>query len=164
MVHRDGEVVLVHAGLLPHWTPEDAEEAARGLEAVLRDPGRRRRLIDRALVPPEHDPWVGPRAALGAFASLRTCTAAGKPCRHKGPPAEAPPGCLPWFQVPGRRSSEVTVVFGHWAAMGLRLEKRAIGLDSGCVWGQRLTAIRLEDRAVFQHETVDLLPLALMHR
>ena len=160
LVHRDGETLLVHAGLLPQWTPEDAEEVARGLEATLRDPDRRRSLIDRA-EPPDDSPWIGSRAALSAFAGLRTCTVDGEPCGHKGPPEEAPAGCLPWFQVPGRRSSNVTVVFGHWAAMGLRLEPAAIGLDSGCVWGQRLTAIRLEDRTLFHQETVDPLSPAL---
>ena len=82
----------------------------------------------------------------------------------KGPPDDAPAGCLPWFQVPGRKSAGVTVVFGHWAAMGLRLEADAIGLDSGCVWGQKLTAIRLEDRAIFQHPAVEGLPPALRRR
>ncbi len=161
LVYRDGDALLVHSGLLPHWTPEETEEVARGLEATLRAPDRRRPLIDRALVLADDSPWVGRRADLAAFAGLRTCTTAGKPCQHKGPPDEAPPGCLPWFQVPGRRSVTVTVVFGHWAAMGLRLEPKAIGLDSGCVWGQRLTAIRLEDRALFQQETIDTLPPAL---
>ncbi len=164
LIHRDGEVLMVHAGLLSHWTPDDAEAAARELAAVLRAPDRRRPLIDRGLVPEAGSPWAGPRADLNAFAGLRTCTAAGEPCKHKGPPDEAPPGCLPWFQVPGRRSAEVTVVFGHWAAMGLRLEPAAIGLDSGCVWGHRLSAIRLEDRKLFQQETVDPLPPAPPNR
>ncbi len=162
--HRDGEMLLVHAGLLPHWTPEEAATAARGLEATLRAADRRRPLIDRDFVPEAGSRWAGSLADLNAFAGLRTCTASGEPCKHKGPPEEAPPGCLPWFQVPGRRTSEVTVVFGHWAAMGLRLEPQAIGLDSGCVWGQRLTAIRLEDRQLFQQETVDPLPPALARR
>ena len=161
---RESDVLLVHAGLLPHWTPEEAESVARRLERVLRDPDRRRSLNDRRLELPEDSPWIAPRAELSVFAGLRTCTAAGEPCKFKGPPDEAPPGCLPWFQVPGRRSARLTIVFGHWAAMGLRLEPKAIGLDSGCVWGHRLSAIRLEDRELFQQVTVDPLSPALAVR
>ncbi len=164
LVHLDGEVLLVHGGLLPHWTPEDAEEVARGLEAILRAPDLRRPLIDRAFVPADDSPWVRRRAELSAFVALRTCTAAGEPCSYKGPPAEAPPGCLPWFRVPGRRSSNVTVVFGHWGALGLLVEPTAIGLETGCRWGKCLTAIRLEDRTLFQQPTVEPLPPAFFRR
>ncbi len=164
LTQREGDVLLIHAGLLPHWTIEDAERIARDLEATLRDPGRRGPLIDRHFKPAPDSPWVRARAQLNALVGLRTCTSEGEPCKHKGPPEEAPAGCLPWFQVPGRRSSEVTLIFGHWAALGLRLEEKAIGLDSGCVWGHQLTAIRLEDRALFQHETVDRLPPILVNR
>lgn len=67
-----------------------------------------------------------------------------------GPPSEAPPGYSPWFQIPGRQSHTATIVCGHWAALGLHLADNILALDSGCVWGNRLTAIRLQDRAVFQ--------------
>ena len=164
LVHRDGETLLVHAGLLPHWSPEETEDRARRVEAKLRDPERRRPLLDRDHPPPSDDPSATAHADLWTLAGLRTCTAGGEPCDFKGPPAAAPAGCLPWFRVPGRRSAGVIVVFGHWAAMGLRLEPGAIGLDSGCVWGQRLTAIRLEDRAVFQKRSVDSLSLTVAVR
>jgi bis(5'-nucleosyl)-tetraphosphatase (symmetrical) len=59
-------------------------------------------------------------------------------------------GHLPWFDVPGRRTGDVVVVFGHWSTMGLTLRPNLIGLDTGCVWGGKLTAVRLEDRAVLQ--------------
>ncbi len=67
-----------------------------------------------------------------------------------GPPAGAPVGFLPWYEIPGRRSESTTIVCGHWAALGLHLTDNILALDSGCVWGRRLTALRLEDRAVFQ--------------
>ncbi len=155
LVHRDGDVLLVHGGLLPAWTPADVERIARRLEKTLRDPERRRPLIDRDFELADDSPWAGPRAELSALVGLRTCTVAGEPCGFKGPPDDAPPDCLPWFRVPGRRSASVTVVFGHWAAMGLRVEPDAIGLDNGCVWGNRLTAIRLEDRQLFQQPTLE---------
>ncbi len=155
LVHRDGDVLLVHAGLLPQWTPDDAERLAREVEPMLRDPHRRRALIDRALELPPGSPYQGPRAALSAFANLRMCTADGEPCGWKGPLDGAPAGCLPWFEVPGRSSAGVTVVFGHWGALGLRLEPRVIALESGCAWGNRLSAVRLEDRKLFQQETLE---------
>ena len=157
-VHRAGDVMLVHAGLLPHWTPGDAERLAREIEPVLRDPQRRRPLIERGVELPGDHPLHEARAALSGFSNLRTCTRKGEPCKWKGPPEGAPTGCLPWFQVPERRSAGLTVVFGHWAAMGLLLEPAAIGLDSGCVWGHALSAIRLEDRALFQQRTLEGLP------
>ncbi len=164
LIHRDGETLLVHAGLPPSWTPEEAEARARRVEARLRDPQRRRPLIDRNAEPPSGDPAATLRADLWAFAGLRTCTVEGEPCDFKGPPEEAPPGCLPWFRVPARKSAGTTVVFGHWAAMGMRLAADAIALDSGCVWGQCLSAVRLEDRAVFQHPAVERLPQTLRRR
>ena len=66
------------------------------------------------------------------------------------PPDEAPPGLVPWFDVPGRRSAGTPVVFGHWAALGLLLRNDAVGLDAGCVWGRSLAALRLEDRRLVQ--------------
>ena len=160
LIHRDGGFVLVHAGLLPQWTVAVAERLAGELEPVLRDPSARRSLIERSGTLDRDASWRQPRANLAAFVGLRSCTVAGEPCPWKGPPADAPDGCLPWFEVPGRRSSGSTIVFGHWAAMGLRIESTAIGLDSGCVWGQQLTAIRLEDRVLFQQSALEAEPLA----
>ncbi len=164
LLHRDGGVLMVHAGLLPHWTSEDAERIARGLEATLRNPESRRPLIDRALELPRDSRWHRPRADLSALVALRSCTVEGEPCKFKGLLKDMPAGCLPWFRMPGRRSSNVTVVFGHWGALGLHVESAAIGLDSGCFWGNCLTAIRLEDRAIFQQNTVEPLPPAFTRR
>jgi bis(5'-nucleosyl)-tetraphosphatase (symmetrical) len=68
----------------------------------------------------------------------------------KGEVAKAPRGYLPWFDVPGRASANVPIVCGHWSALGLLIRPDLLALDSGCVWGGRLTAVRLEDRSVFQ--------------
>ena len=65
----------------------------------------------------------------------------------KGPP---PGGYMPWFEVPGRRSADTVLVTGHWSALGLKVAPNFVALDTGCVWGRELTAIRLEDRVVFQ--------------
>jgi bis(5'-nucleosyl)-tetraphosphatase (symmetrical) len=87
---------------------------------------------------------------------MRTCRSDGRLCRdYSGPPEGAPPGCAPWFELPRRRSRDVTVVCGHWAALGYRREPGLLALDSGCVWGGVLTAVRLEDGAVFQEALAD---------
>lgn len=70
--------------------------------------------------------------------------------RAKGPPEQAPAGTLPWFQVPDRLSRSHTIVCGHWSALGFHREPGLIALDSGAVWGGKLTAVRLEDGQVFQ--------------
>ena len=75
--------------------------------------------------------------------------AAGKPR------AEAPAGLVPWFAVPGAAWTTHTVVFGHWAALGLDLGPHHAAIDTGCVWGHSLTALRLDDRMVFQVKAVE---------
>ena len=153
--------VLVHAGLLPQWSVEQAAALARELEAALASPGGARAL--RQIRKHKETDWraglEGP-ARLGAIASvlvrLRTCTPEGRPClEFAGPPEEAPAGCIPWFDVPGRAHRDAVVVCGHWAALGLRLRPDLVALDSGCVWGQALTAVRLEDRAVFSEPNAE---------
>jgi bis(5'-nucleosyl)-tetraphosphatase (symmetrical) len=62
----------------------------------------------------------------------------------------APPGLVPWFDAPGRRSAGTPIVFGHWSTLGLMLRPDLVALDTGCVWGGALTAVRLADRRVFQ--------------
>jgi bis(5'-nucleosyl)-tetraphosphatase (symmetrical) len=141
LLHREKDRLLVHAGLLPGWTVTEAEALAREAEAALRQGS----LGSRQL-----------RLAVQAFTTLRTCSAAGRPCHgFSGPPDDAPRGCLPWFEVPGRKSADVTVVCGHWSALGLRLQPGLVALDTGCVWGGPLTAVRLEDQAVFQEPLAD---------
>lgn len=149
------EALLLHAGLLPQWTADEAEALAAEAAAALRAD----RAAFLALVA-ERGPLAW-RAGLGAddrlrlvvtaLTHLRCCTPAGEiEPDYSGPPAGAPAGVVPWFEAPGRRSAGATVVFGHWAALGLVLTPEVVALDTACVWGDRLTAVRLEDRAVFQ--------------
>ena len=82
---------------------------------------------------------------------MRFCTPEGVMEFHtKGETANAPAGHLPWFEAPGRRSAGTVLVTGHWSALGLKLLPNLLALDSGCLWGGHLTALRLEDRRVFQ--------------
>ncbi|HEY8515907.1 MAG TPA: symmetrical bis(5'-nucleosyl)-tetraphosphatase [Candidatus Binatia bacterium] len=154
LAHRENGHLVVHAGILPSWTSADAERLAEEAEQAIqsRDAAR----ILESLGEPSRTPWREElrglerlRLILQALTRLRTCTRDGIPCLDfSGPPDEAPPGCRPWFA--GRKEKDVTVVFGHWAALGLYLGRHAIGVDTGAVWGNKLTAVRLQDRAVFQ--------------
>ncbi|HWU86729.1 MAG TPA: diadenosine tetraphosphatase, partial [Kofleriaceae bacterium] len=99
------------------------------------------------------DRW---RAILAYLVRARTLHPDGRvEPDFDGPPAQAPLGCVPWFAVPDPAWGTHTVVFGHWAALGLAIGPRHLGIDTGCVWGKSLTAIRLDDRAVFQVKSVE---------
>jgi bis(5'-nucleosyl)-tetraphosphatase (symmetrical) len=159
-VHREGDRLLVHAGLHPRWTAHEATALARQAEAMLQRPSW----------PETVAAWDGPwpewnddlemptraAAAVGVMTHIRMVERSGRlDHAFKGGPDEAPPGHLAWFAVPSRPSRDVEIVCGHWAALGLRLEPGLLAIDTGCVWGEALTAVRLEDRAVFRQPAVD---------
>lgn len=145
-------VMMVHAGLRPSWKPKEAGQWALRLhEELVGDRGV------ELLKGHEHlRQGAKPRHqladALHAFVILRTCSPEGRPCPHKGPPSEAPKGCLPWFRVPGAawKSRIDRLLFGHWAALGLHHRKKVVGLDSGVAWGGPLSALCLEDDRIVQ--------------
>jgi bis(5'-nucleosyl)-tetraphosphatase (symmetrical) len=157
-VYREGEALLVHAGLFPEWSPADAERVAREVEERLR--GEKAPKLLAAAQQKAPDKWKESltgqdraRTALAGFARLRTLDAENRICADfSGPPALAPKGCRPWYAVPDRKSAGATVIFGHWAALGLRIKDGVAALDTGCAWGRQLTALRLDDWRVFQEE------------
>ena len=148
--------LVVHAGLLPAWTPADARTLAREIERELRGPNYRSFLQTLFSNEPRswHDDLRGvarQRAIVNAFARLRFCTPFSEiEFKEKRDASFAPIGFAPWFNLPGRRSAGRHVVTGHWSSEGLRLLPNVSLLDSGCLWGGALTALRLDDRAVFQ--------------
>ncbi|MBN3789889.1 symmetrical bis(5'-nucleosyl)-tetraphosphatase [Burkholderia sp. Ac-20353] len=147
--HFEHGMLLVHAGVLPQWDATLALELADELQHALRAPDWRDTLSH--LYGNEPNQWHPDlkkrdrmRVAFNAFTRIRFCTPDGAmEFRTNGGPDNAPPGYLPWFDVPGRRTSDVTVVFGHWAALGLMLRDDVVALDSGCVWGNQLSAVCL---------------------
>ena len=161
LLHRQDGHVLVHAGLFPVWNVDKAERLAREVEERLRGDGAAQLVASIEKKTPER--WKGglegferARAALAGFARLRTIDEEGRMCSEfSGPPQEAPKGCTPWFSVPGRRSSGTTVIFGHWAALGLWRRDGVAALDTGCAWGRDLTALRLDDGKIFQQAMVE---------
>jgi bis(5'-nucleosyl)-tetraphosphatase (symmetrical) len=159
--HGKPATVLVHAGLHPRWDVTLAAQLAGEAQAALGGPGGERALA--AVTRGKPDQWSADLAgdarlaATVAFATrTRTCRADGRLCLDfKGSPSEAPDGCTPWYQLPERASRDAHVVFGHWAALGLHRGDGVLGLDTGCVWGGPLSAVRLEDGELFQQPNVE---------
>ena len=160
-VHRAGGYVLVHAGLLPEWTVDRAIQLAGEIRRRMAGPGAvelLQCLSARNLSEfKEKEPGsLRLATALRAMTQLRTLNPDGSmDLDFVGPLAEMPDNLIPWFSFPGRRSSSATIVFGHWAALGLFQAPGIAGLDSNCVRGGRLTAMRLEDGRTFQQELLD---------
>jgi bis(5'-nucleosyl)-tetraphosphatase (symmetrical) len=152
MMHAEGEYAMVHAGLLPQWSIKRASELAREVEEALSTKTYRDFLASMYGSKPNQwsdalTGWDRLRVVVNAMTRMRFCSQDGKmDFKTKG--AEAPPGHLPWFGT--RKKDDRTIVFGHWSALGLKLGERYAGLDSGCVWGGSLTAMRLEDRKLYQ--------------
>lgn len=166
LMHVEDGYAMVHAGLLPGWTVVRARALAREVESVLAGPYYRDFLAH--LWGNQPDAWCDDlggdarlRVIVNAMTRMRFCTLDGRmEFDHSGPPEQAPPDYLPWYAHPQRRSNDTTLLFGHWSALGLRMETRYMALDTGCVWGEQLTAVRLEDRVVFQVPAAKIRPYA----
>lgn len=153
---KEHKLLMVHAGVIPQWSGAQVLARAKEVEKKLRtDQGRRffakmgkynvRRWDD------ELTGWKRVRLISTILTEMRFCDANGKVLASaSGPPGTQPPPYKPWFKHKQRLTRNVTVVFGHWAALGLYQKKGLMGLDSGCVWGGRLSAVRVEDRQLFQ--------------
>jgi bis(5'-nucleosyl)-tetraphosphatase (symmetrical) len=155
LMHYDPAVrrVLVHAGIPPAWTVSQARAMARDVEELLR--GRRWRASLRSMYGNEPTAWsrkLDPterrRFTINALTRMRYCDRRGRlDFSESGPPGSQPKGLVPWFDVGDRRSSNAHIVFGHWSSLGLMRRRDVTALDSGCVWGGSLTALRLDKPA-----------------
>lgn len=160
LVHVDDGFAMVHGGLHPRWTIDDARARAAEIEAQLRGPTWRAFLAQLQGPTPRWDDKLGGsdrwRAIMAYLVRARMLKPDGRvESEFDGPPAEAPAGLVPWFHFPDAAWRTHTVIFGHWSALGLDLGPHHFGLDTGCVWGRSLTAIRLDDRMVFQVKAVE---------
>ncbi|QGZ60788.1 symmetrical bis(5'-nucleosyl)-tetraphosphatase [Paraburkholderia acidisoli] len=150
IAHFENNLLMVHAGVLPQWDADMTMELAHDLEKALRRDDWKTTLA--GLYGNEPNRWSDDlkgidrlRVTCSALTRMRFCNAEGvMDFTTSGGLDSAPAGYMPWFDVPGRKTGNVTVVFGHWAALGLTLRKNLIGLDSGCVWGERLSCVQLE--------------------
>ena len=157
LVHVEGDWAMVHAGLLPGWTVAHAQQLSDEASAALTGAGYREFRAhmwgsEPAVWRDDLTGWDRLRVVVNAMTRMRYVTANGamefRATGNKAPPDKGPAGCVPWFAAPGRASADHTIVCGHWSALGFREEGNLLALDTGCLWGGCLTAIRLEDRRV----------------
>lgn len=152
LLHYDKtlKTILVHAGLPPQWTLKRARKNAAKVEKKLR--GSKYREFLANMYGNQPNQWSKDLSGMNrlrfitnALTRLRYCTPSGKmDFDHKLAPGTQPELLLPWFRVPERRSMDTRIVFGHWSTAGYLFENNVIALDTGCIWGGNLTAIRLD--------------------
>jgi len=156
LAHFAHDHLMVHAGTLAKWDVAKTLALASEVQDALRGPNWQRALQKMYGNQPARwdDQYRGGkrmRVIINALTRMRLCTLSGHmEFATKVAPGAWPPGLIPWFDVPNRATSNVTVVFGHWSTLGLLLRKDVICLDTGCVWGGKLTALRMRDRKLVQ--------------
>jgi len=159
LLYRDpsGDYTMLHAGLAPQWTIEYASQLADEVSAALQSS----RYLDflRGMYGNAPATWSEElrgverwRAITNYLTRMRFCNESGElELTSKEGPDNAPPGFMPWFAVPGRKSAGQTLIVGHWASLMGRAERADIvALDTGCVWGQNLTLFNLEKQNFLQ--------------
>lgn len=158
-LHAHG-ILMVHGGVLPQWDLRQALALAGEVESVLRGASLPDFLAHMYGNEPAqwsdglqgHDRL---RVIVNALTRLRFCTPEGvMDLRANGGLRDAPPGYLPWFDAPDRKTAGVPIAFGHWSTLGLLLRPDIISLDTGCVWGGCLSALRLD--AAGAHEVIQV--------
>lgn len=152
LMHYDATLgfALIHAGLPPQWDVRQALDAAAEVERALRADDYAAYLGE--MYGNEPDQWSENlrggerlRFIINCFTRLRFCDARGRlALEEKGAPGSVPAPWLPWFAMQGRRSADVKIVFGHWSTLGLYSGDNVYALDSGCLWGGALSALRLD--------------------
>lgn len=158
LLHTDGELgfTMVHAGIPPHWSLHEAQAHAREVEAALQSRYSLDLLSNMYGNVPSR--WKNKligierlRIITNYFTRMRFCTAEGDlELESKDSVSSAPQGYAPWFAHPERKTRDDKIVFGHWAALeGHANTTNIFALDTGCVWGGSLTAMRLDDKQMF---------------
>lgn len=170
LIYQEDNYLMVHAGLLPQWTAEQALAYAAEVEATLQGAAYLDFLKHMYGNLPNvwSDTLVGMdrlRVITNAMTRLRVCTLQGAmEFNFKGELDDVPSGFVPWFDVPTRVTRDVQVIFGHWSALGLQQRSNVYALDTGCLWGGQLTAMNIHTKTVTQVESHPLdKPLKLKH-
>ncbi len=156
LMHTGHGYAMVHAGLLPQWSIEKSLALAHEVELALARNDHTEFL--QVMYGNKPDTWDENlrghdrlRVIVNAMTRMRLCTAGGiMEFSHKVAPVNMPKGFAPWYDAPNRANADTPIVFGHWASLGVLPRADVIALDSGCVWGRKLSAMRLDDRRTFQ--------------
>ena len=156
LAHQEAGALFVHAGVLPSWSVAQTLALAGEVEQQLRADNYRAFLATMYGNKPQQwsEALAGAerlRCILNALTRLRFLSLEGAmDLKLKGSVQSAPPGWVPWFAHPQRASAGTPIIFGHWSTLGLMVRDDAIGIDTGCVWGGKLTALHWPTRAVTQ--------------
>lgn len=148
--------LLIHAGVFPTWTIAETLNLAHEVEAVLRSDAYVDFLSQMYGNTPDHwsDTLQGAdryRGIVNALTRMRFCSSDGRmDFASKEGMDDTPDGYFPWFDVPGRQTAGKPIAFGHWSTLGLIIRDDLLSLDTGCVWGGKLTAVCLNDQSVVQ--------------
>jgi len=151
MALSNGKVLMVHAGVLPQWDLQQTIECAQEVEIALRKKTYKDFLANMYGNTPNK--WSSSlkgyerlRVITNALTRMRFCTPSGQmEFDSKEGLEQGPAGYIPWFSVPKRKTQDTLIYFGHWSTLGLVRQQRVIGLDTGCVWGGKLTAIEIAE-------------------
>jgi len=153
LLHHDAQLncTMVHAGLHPRWSIDEAQVLARDIESMLQSSSPSSAL--EQLYGDTDTRWTSARQspdrlryAVNCLTRMRYCTLDGSPdYQCADPPGSQPSHLAPWFDVPDRPTANTEIIFGHWAALGLHHQAGIHALDSGCVWGESLSAASLPD-------------------
>jgi bis(5'-nucleosyl)-tetraphosphatase (symmetrical) len=151
MALSNGRVLTVHAGILPQWDLQQTIECAQEVEKALRSRSYKQFLANMYGNTPNQ--WSRSlkgyerlRIITNALTRMRFCTPSGKmEFESKEGLEDGPKGYIPWFKVPKRKTADTLVYFGHWSTLGLLRNHNVIGLDTGCVWGGKLTAMEVSN-------------------
>lgn len=154
LMHIEDDYVLLHAGRLPEWQQSQTEELAREAEEAMQADDNFFAEMYGDFPARWHTALGGEerrRIIINAFTRMRILSASGEMIfPYTGPPQERPAGTVPWFDFPGRKRWSSTIICGHWSSLGLLIRPDIAAIDTGCLWGRSLTAMRLEDRKIFQ--------------
>ena len=152
MLHHDAALcyTMIHAGLPPQWDLVRAQQCAHELETVLQGPDYVEYLGQMYGNEPDQwrddlTGWDRLRFITNCFTRLRYCDNEGHlALEEKGTPGTQPAPYRPWFEIPHRASANLQLIFGHWSTLGIRAAPGVYALDTGCLWGGKLTALRLD--------------------
>ncbi len=154
IIHIEHQTILVHAGIHPQWSLETLKSLKQELEPAIKKVSSKEALSD--LYGNTEGPWANAensstrsRYAMNCLTRMRFCDFQGTPeYQHNGPPGSQPDHFVPWFTLDNQAIASHTVLFGHWAALGYHQHNNIVGLDTGCAWGNSLTALNLEENTI----------------
>ncbi len=152
LLHHNDQYCLIHAGLPPQWDFKKSKKMATRFAKVLAGSDYEQFLAE--MYGNQPDLWSEDlqgvdllRFIVNCFTRMRYCHRDGRlDFQHNGPPGSQPKHLLPWYEVPGRKSADMNIVFGHWSTLGFHAQNNCYGIDTGCLWGGQLTALKLSGK------------------